>query len=132
MIKEQINREYIVALKAKDTYTKNILSVVKGEIQTVEKNLVEENLSDSNVIKILLKIQKSLKETLSKVNDEESKFQLEVIENYLPKQISDEDILTHIERLMKEGVNDIGGIMRGFININADKKRVSELFKRIN
>jgi len=132
MLKEQINTDYIVALKAKDTYTKNILSVVKGEIQNVEKNFGETNLSDSNVIKILSKIQKSLKETLSKVDDEESKFQLEVVEKYLPKQISDEEIFERIKVLMKEGISDIGGIMRGFANLNVDKKRVSELYKQIN
>ena len=132
MLKEKINTDYIVALKAKDTYTKNILSVVKGEIQNVEKNFGETNLSDSNIIKILSKIQKSLKETISKVDDEESKFQLEVVEKYLPKQISDEEILERIEVLMREGINDIGGIMRGFTNLNADKKRISEIYKQIN
>lgn len=132
MLKEEINKDYIVALKAKDTFTKNILSVIKGEIQNIEKNLGETNLSDSGVIKLLYKVQKSLKETLSKIDDEESKFQLEIVEKYLPKQLSDEDILEHIEKLMKDGVTDIGGIMRGFSNINADKKKVSELFKQIN
>ena len=38
MIKEQINKDYMTAFKAKNVVAKNLLSVVKGEIQTIEKN----------------------------------------------------------------------------------------------
>ena len=58
MIKEQINKDYMIAFKEKNTVKKNLLSVVKSEITTIEKNTSVENLSDSDVIKILNKTDK--------------------------------------------------------------------------
>ena len=60
MIKEQINKDYMTAFKAKNTVAKNLLSVIKGEIQTQEKNTGVDNLSDEEVLKILTKTAKSL------------------------------------------------------------------------
>ena len=68
-LKEKINKDYIEAFKAKNTVAKNLLSVIKGEIQTVEKNTGVENLSDEDVNKILNKSVKSLKETLTSLTD---------------------------------------------------------------
>ena len=55
----------MVAFKEKNTIIKNLLSVVKGEIQTIEKNNSIENLPNDEVIKILNKTVKSLKETIN-------------------------------------------------------------------
>ena len=64
-LKEKINSDFMTAFKSKNVVAKSILSVVKGEIQTVEKNVGVDNLSDAEVIKILTKTVKSLKETIS-------------------------------------------------------------------
>ena len=62
-LKEKISADYMSAFKAKNTVAKNLLSVIKGEIQTIEKNTGIETLSDEEVTKILNKTVKSLKET---------------------------------------------------------------------
>ena len=62
-LKEKINADYMTAFRAKNTTAKNLLSVIKGEIQTTEKNTGVENMSDEDVMKILKKTVKSLKET---------------------------------------------------------------------
>jgi hypothetical protein len=72
-------------------YFDDIIGVSKpyeGEIQTIEKNSMVENLSDEEVIKILNKFAKNCKENIRLANDEKSKVELEVIESYLPKQLS--------------------------------------------
>jgi uncharacterized protein YqeY len=38
-LKEKINADYMSAFKSKNVVAKNLLSVVKGEIQTIEKNI---------------------------------------------------------------------------------------------
>ncbi len=63
MLKEKINADYMSAFKSKNVVAKNLLSVIKGEIQTLEKNTGVETLSDEDVTKILNKTVKSLKET---------------------------------------------------------------------
>ena len=63
-LKEKVNANYMKAFKEKNTIEKNLLSVVKSEITTIEKNTSVENLSDADVTKILNKTAKSLNETI--------------------------------------------------------------------
>lgn len=128
-LKAKINADYLTAFKTKNVIAKNVLSVIKGEIQTIEKNTGSENLSDEEVIKILNKTAKSLKETINLSNDEKSKLELEIVEGYLPKQMSDEEIISKIKEVIATGSTNIGMIMKEFAALPADKKKVSELAK---
>lgn len=137
-LKEKINKDYIEAFKEKFTLKKNLLSVIKAEIQTVEKNTGVENLQDEDVTKILNKFVKSLKETfktLSPVggngeNLTQTAAELAIVECYLPKQLSVEEIQIKIDALVASGVNNIGQIMKEFSSLPADKKVVSEIAKK--
>ncbi len=132
-LKEKINKDYLEAFKAKNTVAKNLLSVIKGEIQTIEKNTGVANLSDENVTKILNKSVKSLKETLSSVSGEKAEsvqVELNIVESYLPKQLSIEEIQSKIDTLVASGVKNMGQIMKEFSTLPADKKMVSELAKK--
>jgi uncharacterized protein len=128
-LREKISSDYITAFKEKNTSVKNLLSVIKGEIQTTEKNLGQE-LSDEQVIKILNKSQKSLKEMVSG-GDKESELELLIIQSYLPKQMSRLEIEDKVSELMNSGIDQIGSIMREFSNLPADKKIVSEVIKEL-
>jgi uncharacterized protein YqeY len=130
MIKEQINKDYMIAFKAKNTVAKNLLSVVKGEIQTIEKNTGVENMSDEDVLKILTKTSKSLKEMVA-TGSEQAKEELSIIEAYLPKQMSKEEVTAKVTELVNSGVTQIGAIMKEFASLPADKKLVSESIKEI-
>jgi uncharacterized protein YqeY len=132
MLKNQISSDHLVAFKSKDQISKSILSVVKGEIQTQEKNLSISDLSDEDVIKILNKTVKSLNETISKSGDLESKLQLEVVSKYLPKQMSESEISEIISGMISENSDiKIGDIMKKFAGVNADKKLVSQIFNSL-
>ena len=130
-LKEQINKDYMTAFKTKNVVAKGILSVVKGEIQTVEKNVGTDNLSDAEVTKILTKTVKSLKETITLSNDEKSKVELSVIEVYLPTQMSKEEVTAKVTELVNSGITQIGAIMKEFATLPADKKMVSESIKEV-
>jgi uncharacterized protein YqeY len=130
-LKEQINADFMTAFKGKNAIAKGILSVVKGEIQTVEKNVGTDNLSDAEVTKILTKTVKSLKETITLSNDEKSKVELSVIEVYLPKQMSKEEVADKVSELVNSGITQIGAIMKEFASLPADKKMVSESIKEL-
>lgn len=130
-LKEKINADFMTAFKSKNMVAKSILSVVKGEIQTVEKNIGSDNLSDAEVTKILTKTVKSLKETITLTNDEKSKVELSVIEVYLPKQMSKEEVTSKVTELVNSGITQIGAIMKEFSTLPADKKMVSESIKEV-
>jgi uncharacterized protein len=130
-LKEKISKDYMIAFKEKNTVSKNLLSVIKGEVQTVEKNKSVENLSDEDVMKILTKTAKSLKETISLTNDEKSKLELEILEGYLPKLMSKEEVSQMVSELVNSGVTQMGAIMKEFATLNADKKMVSDIFREL-
>jgi len=130
-LKEKINADFMTAFKSKNMVAKSILSVVKGEIQTIEKNVGSDNLSDAEVTKILTKTVKSLKETISLTNDEKSKVELSVIEVYLPTQMSKEEVTAKVTELVNSGITQIGAIMKEFATLPADKKMVSESIKEV-
>jgi len=129
-LKEEISKDYMMAFKARKDLDKKLLSVVKGEIQTLEKNMRVETLSDKEVTKILNKMSKSLKESLSN-GDEVAKEELEIISKYLPKEMSEIEIKEKVSQFIKDGVDNIGGIMKEFSKLPADKKLVSKYFREI-
>jgi uncharacterized protein YqeY len=129
-LKEEISKDYMMAFKARKDLDKKLLSVVKGEIQTLEKNMRVETLSDKEVTKILNKMSKSLKESLSN-GDEVAKEELEIISKYLPKEMSEIEIKEKVSQFIKDGVDNIGGIMKKFSKLPADKKLVSKYFREI-
>ena len=135
MLKEQINTDYMTAFKERDTVKKNLLSVVKGEIQTQEKNQGGESMSDEEVTKILNKMAKSLREVFVTDNSNvliDVRIELDIIESYLPKQMSRDEISLKLEELYGSGVTQMGDIMKAFSTLPADKKVVSELIKNRN
>lgn len=129
-LKEKISKDYMIAFKEKNTVSKNLLSVIKGEIQTLEKNTGVENLHDEDVIKILTKTTKSLKEMALR-GSESAALELEIVETYLPKQMSHEEITKKVIELINSGVTQMGAIMKEFSSLPADKKMVSEIFKEL-
>lgn len=139
MKKQQINKDYMTAFKSKNTVAKNLLSVVKGEIQTIEKNTGVENMSDEDVLKILTKTAKSLNETIKSLSPVDGKgedlvqacYELTIIQSYLPKQMSVEEVTQKVTELVNSGLTTVGLIMKEFSSLPADKKMVSEVIKEI-
>lgn len=128
-LKEKISKDYMTAFKEKNVVAKNLLSVVKGEIQTIEKNTGVDCLSDAEVIKILNKTAKSLNEVIATSGDEESKLQLAIVEALLPAAMTREDIVVKVNELVASGVTNMGGIMKEFATLQVDRKVVSEVIK---
>ena len=128
MLKEKINADYMSAFKIKNTVAKNLLSVIKGEIQTIEKNQGIDNLSDEEVTKILNKTVKSLKETNASFPSEQTAEELLIVESYLPKQMTEEEITTKIQEMISENDLNIAEVMRAFASYPADRKLVAEVY----
>jgi len=137
MLKEQINTDYFVAFRLRNETEKNLLSLIKGEIQTQEKKDNVQHLSDENVLKILNKMVKSLNETLTILSNQSisgEKYQkisdeLQIIKGYLPKELSVDEINQKLDELISSGLDNLGLIMKEFSTLPVDKKMVSELVK---
>ena len=88
-LQEQIKKDLMAAMKAKDEARKETLRVVMGEFGRTDKK----TLSDEDVIKILKKLVKSETETLemSGRGAGESSF-IRIIEAYLPRMASEAEV----------------------------------------
>ena len=137
MIKEQINKDYMTAFRSRNTVTKNLLSVVKGEIQTIEKNTGVENMSDEDVMKILKKTVKSLKETNASFPSAQTAEELFIAEAYLPTQMSEEEVKVAVDEIIASmrttlTAKEMGKVMGQFNSKYAglaDGKLVSQAVK---
>ena len=137
-LKEKVNADYIQAFKEKNTVKKNLLSVVKSEITTIEKNTSVDNLSDADVTKILNKTAKSLNETIKSLTSTDygeslvqACVELAIIQCYLPTLMSKEEVDAKVNELVTSGITQIGSIMKEFATLPVDKKMVSESIKEI-
>lgn len=128
MLKEKISADYMSAFKSKNIIAKNLLSVIKGEIQTIEKNQNIDNLSDEEVTKILNKTAKSLKETNASFPSTQTAEELFIVESYLPKQMSEDEIRVKVQELISEKDLNIAEVMREFASYPADRKLVAEVY----
>lgn len=93
-IQKQIKQDLSAAIKAKDPQKKDALRVIMGEFGRLDKK----ELSDHEAIKIMIKLMKSEKELLEIKGDEIDSEFIRIIENYLPKRASQEEIIRWIEQ----------------------------------
>ncbi len=139
-----INQDIKAAMIAKDSVRLRGLRAIKSAIllAKTEKAGIEELTQDAEV-KVLQKLVKQRKESgdIYKSQGREDLFQIEfeeqqVIEQYLPKQLSREEIEAVVNAIISEtgasGMKDMGKVM-GLANTKlagqADGKTVSEVVK---
>jgi uncharacterized protein YqeY len=129
MLKEKINADFITAMKNKEQVKKNLLSVIRGEIQTMEKNMGGNTvILDNDITNILNKIAKSLRESIKTSPTDELNEELTIVESYLPKQMTQEEITIIVRQLIEEKDLNIAEVMRHFGNLPADRKEVSSIY----
>ena len=106
---QELQQEIKNAMKAKDKDRLSILRQVHGEIKNIEVNERREIL-EADVDAMLKRVIKQTKETLEgsikAANDQERTDrlanQVEILESYLPKQVSGDELLALIDEVLKE------------------------------
>ncbi|MGD2029961.1 MAG: GatB/YqeY domain-containing protein [Desulfobacterales bacterium] len=131
-LQKQIKSDLTAAMKAKDEEKKDALRVILGEFGRLDKK----ELSDDEVVKILKKLIKSEKEMLEKKGDDTDSIFIKVIENYLPKMATPEEITHWIEQHVdfsefKNKMQAMGLIMKHF-GSTADGNEVKKILLQIS
>jgi len=107
---EKLRTDRIQAMKDKDTIKRNILGLVVSNSQLLAKESKEDNPSDTHVVSVIKSLIKGNRELLEKAPDNQNeKIEIEILENYLPKQMDDEEIFY----IIKKFVESIPGDQRG-------------------
>ena len=144
MVKEKLLEDLKEAMKDKNIIRKNTIQMVRAAILQVEKDK-QITLTDEQVIEIIAKeskkrkdaeseFEKSGREDLIKQNKEE----IEILAEYLPKQLSVEEIEKIVEEVITEtGVTtmkDMGKVMKAAkekIGAAGDGKTISDTVKKL-
>lgn len=148
MLHEQIKKEMVEALKAKEEIR---LSVLRGLLTAFTNELVankkkpDEILSDENVLKVIKRSVKQRQDSIeqftkggrTELAEKEAK-ELKVLETYLPESMSKDDILKIAKTKQKElGITDkskmgmlMGAIMKETKG-EADGKDVKEVVESL-
>jgi len=133
----KINSDLQSAMKSKDDLRLEVLRMMKSKVLLVNARGA---LADAEIVKIIQKYAKSLKyaiEETKKVNRPEAVAKLEselkIVEQYLPKMLSEAEIKTAVDRAVAEvgasSPKDMGKVMKAIMatGLNADGAIVSRL-----
>jgi hypothetical protein len=91
-LQEKIKQDLSLAMKAQEAEKKDALRVVLGEFGRMDKK----ELTDEEVVRVLIKLIKSEKELLEKSAKPLASPFIEVCESYLPKPATDEEVVAWV------------------------------------
>ena len=140
-IKEKLNEDMKSFMKNKETVKLNIVRMVKKNITELETSAGHNSeATDEEILKIIQKMVKQGSDTARMYKEQgrddlynEESEQIEVLKNYLPKQLSDEEISKEIDKVMEEtGLNQMGPLMKELnkrLAGRADGKTISNILK---
>lgn len=140
-MKNRLNDDLKSAMKSKDTLRLNAIRLVKKYIQELETSVGHNGeATDAEVLKIIGKLVKQGKDSAEQYKNagridlyEEEISQVNVLENYLPKQMSDEEIAVEIDKVMSETGSTNMGVLMKELNMRlagrADGKTISRILK---
>jgi uncharacterized protein len=107
-LKEQIQADFIQAMKSKDENGKRAISSLKAKITEAEKANKNTELNDSEVVKVVSSAIKQRKQSFDEYTKfgrtdlaEIEKTELEVLERYLPKQMNESEIETAVREIIQ-------------------------------
>ena len=122
-LQDQIAKDLIACIKKRDLSRVKVLRFLQSGIKNKVIALRPEPLSEDHIFSVLRKQIKQIKESLEHYKKagltdrvQEEEFQLLVLESYLPKALSEEE-LTHLVRkavknLKAASIKDMGSVMK--------------------
>ena len=131
-------------MKEKDVITKNTIQMIRAAILQTEKDKQIE-LDDNNILEIINKQVKQKNDALEQFEKadrqdlvEQTKLEINILKEYLPKQLSREEVEQIVVDLSRTlGISDMKGMgtliksAKAKIGAGSDGKTISEVVKKI-
>ena len=139
MLKELINEKWKEAFKARDMEKRTAYEMVKQHILVAEKSgQFELPLTDEQITNLIIKEIKEREDVLQFYKPEDEAYQTNVaiikeLEQYLPKQMTEEEVIAIIKRI-KETEPNLGkviGLTVKEVGNQFDKSKIAALVKRV-
>ena len=141
-LKQLITDDMKLAMKAQDKSALKAIRMILGAIK--QKEIDERiNLDDTQVLAVIQKMVKQRKDSISQFSDagrtdlvEVEEAELSIINNYMPKQLSEAEIEVAVVKAIADSgadsMKDMGklmGILKGQLDGKADMGQVSQLIR---
>ena len=144
MLKEKLMEDLKNSMKEKNEIRKNTVQMVRAAILQVEKDKGI-TVEDDRIIEIIAKEVKTKKDALvdfEKAGREDlinqTKEEMSILQEYLPKQLSKEEITTIVKQIITDigatSMKDMGNIMKeakSKIGAGADGRTINEVVKEL-
>ena len=139
MLKEVINERWKEAFKARDMEKRTVYEMIKQRIMMAEKSgQFELPLTDEQITNLIVKEIKEREDVLQFYRPEDDAYKMAVaiikeLEQYLPKQMSEEEVVAIIKRI-KETEPNMGkviGLTVKEVGNRFDKSKIAALVKRV-
>lgn len=139
MLQEQINLKWKELFKARDALGKSAFECLKAKITVAEKSgSYELPLADSIIENIIIKEVKELQETKTyyKPDDQPYKdleYKISLLGEYLPKQMSADEVKEIIKRLFEQEKNKgkLIGLTVKEVGPKFDKSKIAQLVNEV-
>ena len=139
-LSERINNDLKEAMKSKDSFRLSVIRMVKGAMQLAKPNPREE-LTDDDVITVISKQIKMRNDSIKEFEAagrsdlvEQNKKEIEILNTYMPKQLSEEELTEIIDKVFEEvkptSQKDMGLIMKNISPLVKGKADMS-LFNKL-
>lgn len=143
MLKEKLLEDLKNSMKEKNVVRKNVIQMVRAAILQVEKDKQIE-LDDEQIISIIAKESKKRKDSLVEYEKSgredlinEIKEEIDILTEYLPKQLSFEEVEVIVKEVIAEvgatSMKDMGKVMKVAkekIGASSDGKTINEVVKK--
>lgn len=149
MLQERLKTDFISAMKEKNKCKKDIIQLIRASITNlaIDKKMTEYELTDEDILRLIHKELKQQNDSLDAfVNAKredlaiETKTKIEILKNYLPKQLTEEELTDIIKdnitklNITKLDSKSMGIIMKNImpkIKGRADGKTVNAIINKI-
>lgn len=139
MLKELINEKWKEAFKARDEQRRTAYELIKQRIMVAEKSgQVELPLSDEYITNLIVKEVKEREDVLTFYNSEDAayisaKAVIDELSQYLPKQMSEEEVIEIIKRIKatEPNLGKVIGLTVKEVGNRYDKSLIAALVKRV-
>jgi uncharacterized protein YqeY len=126
-LRDQINSDHLQAMKRGDRVAKDILSTIRGELDNLSKDRV---LGDTDVLNVLNKFLKSVKESLSAGHSDTLVRESEIISSYLPQQMSESELRELLAQIVTPD-STMKTMMSALDGKQVDRKMASMIAKEL-
>jgi uncharacterized protein YqeY len=142
-LEDKISQDYVLAMKARDSFTSSVLSFLRAQIKNVKVDKRLEQIPDEDVITVIKKQVKQRQDSITQFKagnrtdlaDKEEK-ELGILKKYLPAEMPTEQLKSIVDEVISlngaTSLKDMGRVMKDVLSRvagQADNQKVGALVK---